>query len=89
MLDLEHIQLSLAEIDIIKHTLGYDYGKVAFRNHFCTQPTSNDGVVCEGLVTKGLMENHGSNPNLVGGCCYYACTDDCKSLIKRICGFAR
>ena len=89
MKDIKDIQLSLAEIDIIKHTLGYDYRDEAFRNHFCTRPTSDDGIICECLVAKGLMENNGSNPNLVEECCYYTCTDACKELIKRICGYKK
>lgn len=90
MTDTRDIQLSLSEIEIIKHTLGYDYKDYAFRNHFCTKPTSGDGVICERLVEKGLMENQGSNPNLIGGdCCYYTCTDACKELIKKICGYKK
>lgn len=85
-----NMALTLKEIEIIKHTLGYDYMDKAFRNHFCTRPTSNDGVICEGLVVKGLMANQGSNSNLLGGdCCYYTCTDECKELIKRICGYKK
>ena len=78
----EDIALTLKEIEIIKHTLGYDYRPESFRNHFCTRPTSNDGVICEGLVAKGLMTS------LIGDdCCYYTCTDECKELIKKICGY--
>lgn len=88
--DISDVSLNLKEIEIIKHTLGYDYRNEAFRNHFCTRPTSDDGVICEGLVAKGLMTNQGSNPNLIGGdCCYYTCTDVCKELIKKIGGYKK
>lgn len=85
-----NMALTLKEIEIIKHTLGYDYGEESFRNHFCTRPISNDGVICEGLVAKGLMVNQGSDTNLIGGdCCYYTCTDECKELIMKIGGYKK
>lgn len=84
--DISKISLNLKEIEIIKHSLGYDYKDYSFRNSFATPPTSCDGVICEGLVEKGLMVRHNYN-NLVGESVLYTCTDDCKKLIMRIGGY--
>lgn len=87
-MNIKEVNLNLAEIEIIKHTLGYDYCNYSFRNHFVTKPSSSDGVICEGLVQKGLMTRH-SEKFLLDECCAYNCTDDCKLLIMRICGYTK
>ena len=87
-LDIKNIALSLKEIEIIKHSLGYDYRNYSFRNAFVTNPETEDGKICEGLVEKGLMTKSQS-PNFVGESICYMCTDDCKVLIQRICGYIK
>ena len=85
-MNYDEISLTLKEIEIIKHSLGYDYKNYSFRNDFVTPPTSSDGVICEGLVDKGLMIRH-NYKQLPGESVLYTCTDDCKKLIMRICGY--
>lgn len=87
-MDIKEVSLNLKEIEIIKHSLGYDYRNYSFRNDFVTKPSSEDGIICEGLVSKGLMTRH-SEKFLPDACCMYNCTDDCKALIMRICGFEK
>lgn len=84
--DIVNISINLKEIEIIKHSFGYDYRNYSFRNDFVTSPTSCDGVICEGLVEKGLMVRH-NYKQLPGESVLYTCTDDCKKLIMRIGGY--
>lgn len=88
MSKIDKISLNLKEIEIIKHSLGYDYRNYSFRNDFVTNPTSCDGVICEILVKKGLMERHSSSL-INANSAFYTCTDDCKKLIMRICGYKK
>lgn len=85
----DKISVTLQEIEIIKHTLGYDYRDYSFRNDFVTHHTSPDGTICEELVKKGLMEKSCRNRNLVGDSCLYYCTDKGKDFIKRACGYEK
>ena len=83
------ISVTLQEIEIIKHTLGYDYRNYSFRNDFVTYPTSADGKVCEELVRKGLMDKSCRNRNLIGESCLYYCTEKGKAFIMRACGYKK
>ena len=86
----EHISVTLHEIEIIKHTLGYDYMDYSFRNDFVTYPTSPDGKICEELVKKGLMDksqDYMKRINPESQCCLYYCTQKGKDFIMRTLGY--
>lgn len=72
-MNLTHDQLS-----ILQHTIGADqFGRQrqgCSRNHFVTEPTSDDGYVCESLLLRGLMVNCGSQGELTGGMTLYRAT---------------
>lgn len=63
-------------LHILQHALGVDqYGRgTQYRNHFVTDPTGRDGVLCEELVAMGYMHNGGSSRELTGGMTFYAVT---------------
>lgn len=64
------------ERDIIQHSLGCDqFGNGRqYRNHFVTDSTGRHGLLCESLVTKGLMVR-GRKDELTGGSQCYHVTD--------------
>jgi len=65
--------LTSKELDFIQHALGvneFGCGR-QYRNHFVTDAAGPDGLVCERLVGKGLMER-GRKDELTGGSqCYH------------------
>jgi len=68
--------LTEKELDFIQHSLGVDqYGHGhQHRNHFVTDSTGSDGIVCEALVAKGFM-CRGRKDALSGGNQCYHVTD--------------
>lgn len=44
------------EKEIIRHTLGLDRSKTAYRNYFCTHPGANDWDAIQSLVQLGFMQ---------------------------------
>jgi hypothetical protein len=54
------------QIDILRHALGLNRGKEAYRNHFVTGKGSSDYADCCALVETGLMVYRKGN-ELTGG----------------------
>ena len=48
-------EITIDELEIIKHSLGLNYKKEPFRNYFSTNEKGKDFDTCESLVSKGLM----------------------------------
>ena len=71
------------EIQIIKHTLGLDYKKEPFRNHFVTGEGTVDFPICEGLVERGFMIKREHSLLSTGDFVYYV-TEEGKKAIKAI-----
>lgn len=46
---------SEAQLHILRHSLGLNYGKEIYRNHFCTNERTTDWPDCVALVDMGLM----------------------------------
>jgi hypothetical protein len=44
-----------AEFHVLRHALGLDRSKTAYRRHFAATPSSADHATCEGLMRQGLM----------------------------------
>ena len=49
------MSVSIDEYQILRHSLGLNYKKKPFRNHFCTDSKTVDFPHCENLVKNGLM----------------------------------
>jgi ribosomal protein S19E (S16A) len=49
------MELNKHETEVLRHTLGYDYGKGGFRNHFSAGKGHLDMPALESLEQKGLM----------------------------------
>lgn len=49
------MEVTVEEQHIIRHSLGLNYKKVSFRNHFVSGSGSSDYEHLESLVSKGLM----------------------------------
>lgn len=47
--------MKATDIDIIRHSLGLDSGKKAYRNYFCAGPGHEDYSTLEKLVSEGKM----------------------------------
>jgi len=50
------MELTDRERDILRHALGLDRCRVAYRNSYSARPKSEHYLICMGLVAKGLME---------------------------------
>lgn len=72
------MNLTRDQLSILQHSIGADqFGRQpqgSSRNHFVTEPTSDDGRVCESLVILGLMVSCGSQGELTGGMTLYRAT---------------
>ena len=68
-----------AQLQILQHSIGADefgqFPKGNYRNHFVTDPSGADGVVCESLVALGLMTRKDSHPLLPLGDAVYHVTE--------------
>jgi len=53
---MKTLELTEQERDILRHALGMDRCRVAYRNNYSATPKSDSYPVCMGLVSKGLME---------------------------------
>jgi len=53
---MKTMELTEREHDILRHALGLDWARVAYRNNYSATPKSDSYPVCMGLVSKGLME---------------------------------
>lgn len=64
--------MNAEQLHILQHSLGCDqYGKgTRYRNRFVTDPKSHDGIICEELVQRGLMVDHGPQALADGMHCY-------------------
>ena len=49
---IKNIELSVREIEVLKHALGLNYRKSTDRNFYCTEV---DNLKCVSLVKKGMM----------------------------------
>jgi hypothetical protein len=75
--------MSTEEIHILFHSLGLDdngHGR-EYRNHFATDPKSQDGILCEHLCTKGYMQDHGEQ-SMWGGMHCYCVTEQGKEFAR-------
>lgn len=48
--------LTEAERDDMRHALGLNRGKEAYRNHYAASPDTNDDALWKGLCAKGFAE---------------------------------
>ena len=71
------MKLTKEQLAILQHSLGLDqYGRgPQYRNHFVTDPESDDGQVCESLVEAELMTRTDGS-QLSGGMPIYRVTAD-------------
>ncbi len=73
-------ELTETEVHHMRHALGLNQGKVAYRNHFVTDPEGPDGIVWEGLVARGLATKRKGSP-LSGGDPIYLVTAEGRKAI--------
>ena len=53
------IATTKSERDIMRHSLGLDYGKKPFRNYFIAEPEHSEMPLLQSLVSKGFMIQRG------------------------------
>jgi len=77
------LALTKEQLHILQHTLGCDqYGRgTMYRNHFVTDETCDNGVICLQLVSHGLMVNRGSLGELSGGSSVFHVTNHGKDVM--------
>lgn len=60
--------LTAIELDLMRHALGLNRGKVSTRNSFAAEPNSDDDKTWRGLAAVGLARSRGtinSAPNVL------------------------
>ncbi len=60
-------KLTGSEAEIMRHALGLDRAKAAYRNRYITGPGTDTYPGCEALVARGLMGRRDGHPELTGG----------------------
>lgn len=80
--DVEEItkELTVAQDHIIRHSLGLNYKKKPYRNHFCTNKGTTDWPDCMALVKSGHMTRRVGNP-ITGGDDVFSVTDAGKAAV--------
>jgi hypothetical protein len=68
------------QLEVLRHTLGYNYSPRRERNAFVTSADSDDFVHCVMLVSMGYMEDRGTS-RVYGGHCF-AATEAGHTLVK-------
>jgi len=76
--------LGLKQLDILLHSLGLDSAGQgqSYRNCFMTDPTSEEGLICQQLVALKLMKDYGPQ-EMYGGMHRYRVTDEGKLAVER------
>jgi hypothetical protein len=71
------------QLEILQHALGVDqFGRgTMYRSHFVTDPAGPDGIICEQLVARGWMDNHGKH-SLAGGSHLYTVNHYGRAAVK-------
>jgi len=67
---------------ILRHSLGLNYGREMYRNHFVTGEGSTDYPDCMALVKMGLMTRRAGS-ELTGGDDVFFVTDEGKKAARR------
>jgi hypothetical protein len=80
------LPLTNRQLEVLLHSLGLDeYGRGRrYRNHFATDPESNDGAICRSLVDVGFMVDHGAR-ELAAGMHVYSVTPTGEAAIAAQC----
>lgn len=77
--------LSPRELDVLAHSTGWDARRKRdrlYRNHYCAGPGHHSQSVLEALCERGLMRNHGTDPDFLDGS-LYTVTEQGIALLKR------
>jgi hypothetical protein len=77
------VDVSNKELHILQHSLGLQYSKEEYRNHFCTGEGSVDYPHCESLVLKGLMSKHKDPFNEVHVQYIYQVTEEGRQIARK------
>lgn len=78
-------ELTKEQHHILRHSLGLNYGRKEYRNHFVTGEGSTDYPDCLALVKMGLMTKGRSSP-ITGGYDVFFVTDTGKKIARRKAG---
>ena len=75
------MELTEKEIKVIRHSLGLDYQKEPFRNHFVAGEGHSEMPILESLISKGAMVKRPDPFDEVNGNFIFHVTEDGKAAV--------